>query len=104
MLTAPICQDTRLRELGGVLTRAKVRHDSVVDLTGEEAFEAPNDVAFGAAVRSASCDVVDGWLVEPHTDDDGSMEGGVGLAVAATVETVPTGGPPGRGRDRARAA
>ena len=40
----------------------------------------------------------------PHADDDGSIEGGVGLAVAASIKTVPAGGHPGRGRDRARAA
>ena len=37
----------------------------------------------------ASGDVVAGWLVESHADDDGSIEGGVGLSVAASIEAVP---------------
>ena len=40
----------------------------------------------------------------PHADDDGSIEGGGGVSVAASSEAVPAGGPPGRGRDRTRAA
>ena len=42
--------------------------------------------------------------MESHADDDGAIEGGVGVAVAASIEAVPAGGHPGRGRDRARAA
>ena len=55
-----------------------------------------------SAVRRATSSR--GWLVESHADDDGSREGGVGLSVAASIEAVPAGGHPGRGRDRARAA
>ena len=62
------------------------------------------NLAFGPAIGGASGDVVAGWLVESHADDDGSIEGGGGLSVAASMEAVPAGGPPGRGRDRARAA
>ena len=40
----------------------------------------------------------------PHADDDGSIEGGVGGSVAASIEAVPAGGHPRRGRDRTRAA
>ena len=86
-----------------MLARAEVRHDPLVDLAGEEAFEAPNDLASGPAVSGASCDVVDSRLVEPHTDDDSAIEGGVGLSVAAPIEAVPAGGHPGRSRDRTRA-
>ena len=32
--------------------------------------------------------------MEPRADDDGSVEGGVGLSVATTIEAVPTGGFP----------
>ena len=58
----------------------------------------------GSAVRRAACDVVDGRLMVPHADDDGSIEGGVGVSVAASIEAVPAGGHPGRGRNRTRAA
>ena len=85
------------------MARSIVCHDPLVDLAGEEAFEAPDDLAFGPAASSPSCDVVDGRLVESHADDDGSIEGGVGLSVATPIEAVPAGGHPGRGRDRTRA-
>ena len=65
-----------------MLARAEVRHDPLVDLAGEEAFEAPDDLASGPAVSGASCDVVNSRLVEPHPDDDSAIEGGVGLSVA----------------------
>ena len=83
---APICQDTPLGGPRDGLARAEVCHDALVDLAGEEAFEAPNDVAFGAAIGGTSHDVVDG-----------------GLAVAAPIEAVPASGHPRRGRDRTRA-
>ena len=101
---APICQDDRLGGLDVCLARSIVCHDPLVDLAGEEAFEAPDDIAFGPAASSPSCDVVDGRLVESHADDDGSIEGGVGLSVATPIEAVPAGGHPGRGRDGTRAA
>ena len=103
-IDAPICQDDRLGGLDVCLARSIVCHDPLVDLAGEEAFEAPDDIAFGPAASSPSCDVVDGRLVESHADDDGSREGGVGLSVATPIEAVPAGGHPGRGRDRTRAA
>ena len=83
---------------------AEVCHDALVDLSRKEAFQASDDLAFGPAIGGASGDVVAGWLVESHADDDGSIEGGVGVSVAASIEAVPAGGHPGRGRDRARAA
>ena len=52
----------------------------------------------------AACDVINGRLMVPHADDDGSIESGVGVSVVASIEAVPAGGPPGRGRDRTRAA
>ena len=39
----------------------------------------------GVIVGGASGDVVAGGLVESHADDDGSIEGGVGLSVAASI-------------------
>ena len=68
------------------MARSIVCHDPLVDLAGEEAFEAPDDLACGPAASSPSCDVVDGRLVESHADDDGSIEGGVGLSVATPIE------------------
>ena len=43
-----------------MLARAKICHDTLVDLTREEAFETPDDLASRAAVSGASCDVLDG--------------------------------------------
>ena len=101
---APICQDTPSGGLDDLLTSAEVGHDALVDLSREEAFQAADDVAFGPASGEASGDVVAGRLVELHPDDDGAIEGRVGVSVAASIEAVPTGGHPRRGRDRAGAA
>ena len=99
-----MCQDTRSGGLNDLLASAEIGHDALVDLSRKEAFEAPDDLAFGSAIGGASGDVVAGGLVESHADDDGTIEGGVGVAVAASIEAVPAGGHPGRGRDRARTA
>jgi hypothetical protein len=37
-------------------------------------------------------------------NDDGAIQGSVGLSIPATIETVPTGGPPGGSGYRTRAA
>ena len=58
-----------------MLAHAEVCHHALVEFTGKEAFEASNDLARGPAISGAACDVVDGRLVEPHPDDDGSIEG-----------------------------
>ena len=47
---------------------------------------------FGPAVRRASGDVVDSRLMESQAHDDRSIEGGVGLSVAAPIEAVPASG------------
>ena len=86
------------------MAHAEVCHNALVEFTGKEAFEASNDLALGPAIGGAACDVVAGWLVESHADDDGSIEGGVGLAVAAPIQAVPASGPHRGGRDRTRAA
>ena len=39
-----------------------------------------------SAVRRG--DVINGRLMVPHADDDGSIEGGVGVSVAASIEAV----------------
>ena len=86
------------------MASAEIGHDSLVDLASEKTFQAPDDLPFGSAVRRAACDVINGRLMVPHADDDGSIEGGVGVSVAAAVEAVAAGGHPGRGRDGTRAA
>ena len=101
---APICQDTPSGGLDDLLTSAEVGHDALVNLSREEAFQAADDLTFGATVGRTSHNGVDRWLVVPHADDDRPIEGGVGLAVTASIEAVPTGGHPRRGRDRAGAA
>ena len=90
--------------LDDLLASAEIGHDAMVDLASEETFQAPDDLSLGLAVGRTSHNVVDRWLVVPHADDDGSIEGGAGVSVAASIEAVPAGGHPGRGRDRTRAA
>lgn len=58
-------------------------------LAGEQAFEAADDLAFGLALGGAASDVGPGGCVVLHADDDGAVERGVGLPVAAAVEAVP---------------
>ena len=103
-IDASICQDTRSGGLDDLLASAESGHDALVDLASEETFQAPDDLSLGSAVRRAACDVITGRLMVPHADDDGSIEGGGGVSVAASMEAVPAGGPPGRGRDWTRAA
>ena len=86
------------------MASAEIGHDALVDLASEETFQAPDDLPFGSAGRRAACDVINGRLMVPHADDDGSIGRGVGVSVAASIEAVPAGGHPGRGRDRTRAA
>ena len=100
-IDAPICQDKRLGCLRDVSTHAEVCHNTLVDFTGEEAFEAADDLASGPAASRPAGDVVDRRLVEPHADDDRALEGGVRLSVPAPIETMPAGRHPGRSRDRA---
>ena len=38
----------------------------------------------GARIETLGSDVINGRLMVPHADDDGSIEGGVGLSVAAS--------------------
>ncbi len=102
-IDAPICQDIPLGGTRDGLARAEVCHDTVVDLAGEEAFETPDDLASGPTVRGPSRDVVEGRLVVPHADDDGAIEGRIGVSVPAPIEAVPAGGDPRRSGDGTRA-
>ena len=60
---APICQDTRSGSLDVLLASAEIGHDSLIDLASEKTFQAPDDLPFGAALRRASGDVINGRLM-----------------------------------------
>jgi hypothetical protein len=60
-----------------------------VDLAGDVAFEAADDFLLGLAFFGAPFDVVLRSGVLAHADEDNAVEGGVGLAVAGSVEAVP---------------
>jgi hypothetical protein len=60
----------------------------VVDLAGEGSFEAADDFLFGFSLGEAAGHVLAGGLVVSEADDDDPVEGGVGLAVASSVEPV----------------
>jgi len=64
----------------------------VVDLACDVAFEASDDFAFAESVCGSSFHVRDrGFVVAAETDHDDGPEGGVGLAVPGTVESVAVG-------------
>jgi hypothetical protein len=68
-----------------------------VDLSGDVALQTADDLAFAEAFGGAPFDVVAGGLVGAHADDGGDVEGAVSGAVAATAESVASGGPPAAG-------
>src|SRR6266516_5203444 len=59
-----------------------------VDLAGDVAFQAADDLAFAFAFAGAPDDVGPGRLVVADADEDDPIERGVCLAVAAAVEPV----------------
>ena len=73
------------------------------NLTCHEALEAADDLGLALPFYGAPLDVVEGGLVSAHADDDYSVEGGVGLSIAAAVEAM-AGSLATGGRDRAGAA
>jgi hypothetical protein len=77
---APVCQEG---SSGGFLSVAVVGDDPLVDLSSNESFKAADDVSFGEPFGGAAGDVVDGGLVVSHPDDDGPVDGGVGLSVSS---------------------
>lgn len=79
------------------------RGDGVVDLAGDEAFEAADDVLLGEALFGASSHVCLGSGVPAEPAERDAVGGGVGLSVAAAVESVSVGLSGGRG-DRGDAA
>src|SRR6266508_2807126 len=56
-----------------------------VDLAGDVAFQAADDLALALAFAGAADDVVLGRLVVAHADEHDPVEGRVGLPVAASV-------------------
>ena len=60
----------------------------VVDLAGDVALEASEGFFLGSTLCDAFGDVVLGSLVVDHAGDDNVPERGVGLAIAAAVESV----------------
>ena len=83
-----------------MLARAEVCHDSLVDLAGEKAFEASNDLTLGPAVRRAACHVLDGRLVEPPAGARAARR----RSLSGTVKLTKTrSNPPQGDRDLVRA-
>jgi hypothetical protein len=64
----------------------------VVDLAGDEALEAADDLAFAEASGGAAMHVVAGGLVAAHPKDSGDVDGAAGGPVAAAAEPVAAGG------------
>lgn len=60
---APICQESVSVCQGGGKADSMVGHYTLIDLAGEEALEAADDVALGEALGGASSDIVDGRLM-----------------------------------------
>jgi hypothetical protein len=73
---------------GGGGCGGRCRLEDVVDLSGDAALEAADDLGFGASLGGATLDVGAGGRVEAHADEDEAVEGGVGVAVAASVDLV----------------
>jgi hypothetical protein len=58
------------------------------DLTGDEAFETADDLHCAFAICFAFFDIIESRLVISHPDDYDSIQGSIGLPVAATVEAM----------------
>ena len=65
--------------------------DQVVDLAGDVAFQAADDLPARLAFCLAFLGVLDGGLVVEHANRSDAPQGVVGLAVPAAVEAVPYG-------------
>ena len=57
-------------------------------LPGDVAFEAAGDLLFGLALLEPPCHVVLGGLMPAQPDQDDPVQRGVGLAVAAAVDSL----------------
>src|SRR5215212_4932013 len=69
----------------------EVGDEGVVDLAGEVALDAADDLGFGQALFGPPFDIGAGAGTEPHPDDHGQVQGPVGVAVPAAVQPVPAG-------------
>jgi hypothetical protein len=67
----------------------QVADDGVVDLAGDVALEAADDLFFGLAFGGAPGHVVLGALVPREAVQHDEIQGAVGLAVTAAVEAMP---------------
>ena len=65
--------------------------DGGVDLPGNVALEAADDVALGHSLGSSSTHVCLGPGVMRQSDEDVSIQSGIGLTIAAAVQAVPVG-------------
>ena len=70
----------------------------VVDLAGDVALQAADDLAFAQSFGGAALDVVAGGLVVPDADDGDDVERAVGGTVTAAAEPVTAGGSSAAGR------
>ena len=61
------------------------------DLSNNEALEASDNLGLALSLGGTPLDVVEGGLVNAHAHDDHTVEGGIGLSVAAAVEPVSAG-------------
>ena len=59
--------------------------DRVVHLPSQVALRASHDVRFGQSLRGAPVDLSACARAIAHPDDDGQVQGSVGVAVTATV-------------------
>src|SRR3954453_4670943 len=70
-----------------------------VDLAGQVALQAANDLRLREALGSPPRDIVLGARLPPHPADGEQIEGSIGVPIAAPVEPM-AGGPARRGRQR----
>src|SRR5664279_3154363 len=98
-----LCSSSRGRKIVRAVQTGGGGVELVVDLAGEVALEAAQDLLGGLAFGEPALHVGLGRLVVAQSGDHGPMQGGIGLPVAAAVEPVP-GGLARGGRDRVGAA
>src|SRR6266542_5746292 len=92
-----LCRHRRRSELG------KIGAEGVVELAGDVALEAADDLGFGQALGGATVGVGAGASAVAEAADGDQVERAVGLAVAAAAEPV-SARASGGGRDWAGAA
>ena len=87
-----------------MMVDGRVSGEQVVDLACDVALEATDDVLLGSTCDGSALDVLDGWRVPAHSDDNDPIERRVGLAVPAAEQAMPAVRLPGTGRDGTYAA